>query len=278
MIERESSWQSDDGIPFFTLTWEPETAPRAAIVLVHGLGEHCSRYRHLAEFLTQAGYAILTFDHRGHGKSGGPRGHAPSYDRMAADIDHFVQEARQHYPGLPVFVYGHSLGGALTLYYLFTCKPALQGTVVTSPGLATGQPVSGGKLLLARTLSRLLPTVTMPNGLDRENLSHDRAVIEAYNHDPLNHGVISTRLGNELISKGAWMQTQTSLHLPLLLMQGSADHLVSPAATRVLAKNLQEQVTYVEWPGLYHELHNEPQKQEIFDTVLTWLNAHLPKA
>lgn len=275
MTLKELSWQTADGIAVYGRDWQPDQPARAVVVLIHGLGEHAGRYAHVAAAFNAAGYAVIAPDLRGHGRSGGPRGHFPSYDVVLDDIQLAFNQAASRYPGLPQFLYGHSLGGALVLYYTLKRKPALRGLVVTSPGLAPGTPPAGLKLAAAKLFNQLLPSLTLANGLDTNNLSHDPALAKAYLTDTLVHPLISARLGMELITKGAWIQTQGgAFPVPLLLLQGTADHLVSPAATRRFAASLTGDVTYKEWEGLYHELHNEVGKEQIIQEIVAWVDHH----
>ena len=265
-----------DGISLFAQSWLPEGPARAGITLVHGLGEHSGRYTPLAEAMTSAGFAVFTMDLRGHGRSPGPRGHAPSFDALAGDITRLVDHAQASLGSLPLFIYGHSLGGSLVLYTLLTRKPPVRGAVVTSPGLAPAAPVSGLTQALGHVLSAVWPSFSMANGLDLTGLSRDPRVIEAYRSDPLVHGRISARLGMEVLQKGQWTLAHAAeLGVPTLLMQGSADRLVDPRATRAFAERAGSTVTYVEWPGAYHELHNDLEKEAVVSTELKWLDEHI---
>ncbi|NMC78301.1 MAG: alpha/beta hydrolase [Chloroflexi bacterium] len=277
MITETFSWQTNDHLTLHAQEWAPDADPQACVVLVHGLGEHVGRYQHVGEYLAQAGYALCGFDLRGHGHSQGLRCHAPSYDALAGDIQGFVEEIQKRHPGKPVFLYGHSLGGSLVLYTLFTRRLPLAGAIVTSPGLQPAKAVPPAKRALAKLLSSLWPTLTLSNDLDVDGISRDRVVVEAYRHDPLVHDRISSRLGMELLQQGEWMGHQTiELSIPLLLMQGSADRLVNAQATQRLAGQLKGNITWKLWDGYYHELHNAPEKQEMLDFVLNWLRQHQP--
>jgi alpha-beta hydrolase superfamily lysophospholipase len=220
--------------------------------------------------------AVIAFDLPGHGKSEGKRGHS-SFKDIDQEIDHLLAEGNQRFPGKPCFLYGHSLGGELVLHYLLTCKPILKGALVTSPGIAPGTPLPGVKMVLVKWLNSLAPSMTMQNGLDLNNLSHDTRVIDAYKHDPLVHGMISARLGYDLIQQGAWILEHASeVYLPMLLVQGTADHLVSVEATRTFASRAPaSQVTFKQWEGLYHETHNELEKQQVIAYNLDWILKHL---
>jgi len=269
------TWRGNRGLQIFAQSWAPNANPLAVVALVHGLGEHSGRYQHVAEAFTQAGYAMLGFDLPGHGQSEGKRGHT-SYDEAAGEIDHLLEEVERRWPRTGRFLYDHSLGGALMLYYLLRRKPSLNGAIVTSPGIAAGAPVPGWKRLAARSLSKLVPDFTMANGLDLANLSHDPQVIERYRQDPLVHDQISARLGWDLIENGRWILDHAAeLTVPLLLMQGSGDRLVSLQATRLFAERAPaDKITYKEWDQLYHETHNEPEKEQVIRCTLDWIAQH----
>lgn len=272
MRENEFSWKNAKGLELYAKTWQPDGAARGSVALVHGLGEHIGRYEHVAEALTGAGYAMIGVDLPGHGRSGGTRGHA-AFEEMTADIDHLLEEASSRWPGKPRFLYGHSMGGAITLFYTLTCRPDVEGVIVTSPGLAAGQPVPSWKKLMAKVMGRLAPSMTLDNGLDMDNLSNDPAVVAAYKADPLVHAKISTRLGLDLLSRGAWMMEQAeNWPVALLLVQGTGDHIVSPAATEAFASRIPAHLlTYKVWEGLYHETHNEPEKDQVLRYMLDWI-------
>jgi alpha-beta hydrolase superfamily lysophospholipase len=271
------SWKTRDGIDIQAVEWLPEDAPKAIITLVHGLGEHALRYQHVAQKFTDKGYILFGFDLRGHGRSSGPRGHAPSYDALMDDIQRSLDQARSRHPGLPVFLYGHSLGGNLVLYSSLTRQPEVKGAIVTSPGLGTATPVNGVTLFLGNILYKLVPTFKFDNSLDRSGMARDPEVEKKYTADPLVHPFISSRLGLDMLANGMFiLENPTKIHSPLLLMQGSADRLVSPELTRKFAENAPKNlVTYKEWEGFYHELHNEPEKDEVIQVMTDWLTARL---
>jgi alpha-beta hydrolase superfamily lysophospholipase len=276
MTSTPFTWQNAKGITITAEDWKPQTEPRGVVALVHGLGEHIDRYQHVANALNAAGFAMLGFDLPGHGRSGGPRGHA-SYADILGDIDRLLQEADKRYPGKPCFLYGHSMGGALVLYYTLKRRPDLQGVISSAPGLATGVPIASSKLFLAKVLSRLAPGYTMDNGLDLTYLSTDQAVIKAYKADPLVHPKISARLGNDLLSTGDWIFAHAGeFPLPLLLFQGAGDRIVSVAFNTRFARAVpKEKVTYKLWEGLYHEAHNEPEQQNVIQYIIDWMEKRL---
>ena len=271
------NWETQDKTKIFAQKWLTDTDPRAVIIIVHGLGEHSSRYAHIAKMLNEENIAVFGFDHRGHGKSGGSRGDIPSYDIACDDIDEMIKIVRKELPSIPVFLYGHSLGGAIVLNYGLTRNSQIKGIICTSPGLGTSDPVPEFQLKMVKLLSKIAPKVTINNGLDVENLSHDQNVIQAYRNDPLVHPKISTRLALELITKGQKMiEIADQFKYPLLLLQGEKDHLVNPNLTKKFAENAKNtNIRYKEFPDFYHEMHNELSNEEFLLSIKSWLNEQI---
>jgi len=273
----EFNWRTADGLRLYAQAWEPDTTPAAVVCLVHGLGEHSGRYAHVAAALTAAGYALLGFDLRGHGKSEGPRGHAPSYDILMDDIGRLLDEAAARYTDKPRFLYGHSLGGNLVINYSLRRKPDLAGVIATGPALRTATPPPAWKLALGKILYKIQPGMQMANGLDRDGLARDPAVVRAYASDPLVHDRISARLALDMLQAGEWaLAHATEFPLPLLLVHGTADRLTSSKATQEFAAQAPGDVTLKLWEGFYHETHNEPEKAEVLGFMIDWLRAHTP--
>lgn len=271
----EFKWQTEDGLRLYAQGWQPETEPTAAICLVHGLGEHSGRYAHLAAFLNQAGYVLLAFDLRGHGKSEGQRGHTPSYEALLDDTAHFLDGAAGRYPDCPRFLYGHSLGGNLVINHALRRRPPLAGVIATGPLLRPAFEPPAWKMTLAKIMYRLWPTLSLSNGLDRQALSRDPEVVRAYNDDPLVHDRLSARLGMDMLQAGLWsLEHAAEFPLPLLLMHGSADRVCSPQASREFAAQAGEGCTLQIWDGFYHEIHNEPEQGEVFEYLLEWLTSN----
>jgi len=267
------SWTSTDGLPLVGRCWEPESEPRAVVCLVHGLGEHCGRYGHVAAALADAGYAVLACDQRGHGRSGGKRGVIPSYDALMADIDLLLGQAEQRIPGKPRFLYGHSLGGNEVINYALRRKPDLAGVVSTSPGLRTAFKPPAVQMTAGRLMNRLWPAFTLPNGLELAAISRDPAVVAAYQADPLVHDRLSARLGVSLLESGEWaIANAGQFPVPLLLVHGTADRLTSHKASQEFASQAPN-CTLKLWEGLYHETHNEPEKEEVIGFMIEWLQA-----
>jgi acylglycerol lipase len=277
MQHTEYFWTTKDDLKIYGQEWKPEGKVKASLALVHGLGEHTGRYNHVAEALTAKGYSLTAFDLRGHGKSEGIRGHSPSYAALMEDISQNINLTQEHFPQTPVFLYGHSFGGSLTLNYCLTQKSDLKGAIVTSPSLGPGEPIPPLKLTLGKLMYTLAPTMQMVNGLDRSGLSRDTEVVSNYESDPLVHAKISTRMALDLLNNGKFIIEHASeFPLPLLLMQGTKDRIVDPELTREFAaKAPLSKITYEEWVGFYHELHNEPEESKIFTFTTNWLDMEL---
>jgi len=272
-----STWQTNDGLQLFAQAWLPEGTPRAVVCLVHGLGEHSGRYRHVAAALTEAGYVLLGFDLRGHGRSEGPRGHTPAFKAFMDDIDQLLQEAAQRFPHLPLFLYGHSLGGILVLNYALRRQPESAGVIATGPALRTALEQQTAKLALVRVLGRILPTITLPSGLNPQDLSRDTEVVRDYVNDPLVHDRLSLGAARGLLQPIRWaFEHASEFSVPLLLMHGRADRLAFAQGSQEFADLMQGNCTLKLWDGLYHEIHNEPEQQQVFETMIAWLEAQLP--
>ncbi len=272
----ESNWNDKDGLNFYSKGWEPDDAPKAAVALVHGLGEHVGRFAHMGQAFNQAGYALMGFDLRGHGQSGGPRGHTPSFEAYMQDIDLLLEQVRRRYPGLPVFLYGHSLGGILVLNYGLRRKPDLKGVIATSAGLHTELERQPVKIMLAKVLGGLAPTIAMPSGLSTAALSHDPEVERAYVSDKLVHDKVTLGFGKVMLSANQWaLQHASEFPLPLLLMHGTADAIAFPSGSKEFAAALGGKARLVLWDNLYHETHNEPEKAEVFKTAIQWMDEQL---
>ena len=272
----ETSWTDKQGLRFHSRGWEPEAAPKAVVAFVHGLGEHIGRFAHVGEAFTSAGYALMGFDLRGHGQSEGPRGHTPSIEAFMQDIDLLLEHVHQRYPGLPTFLYGHSLGGILVLNYGLRRKPALKGVIATSSGLRTALEKQPVKIMMANVLGGIAPTVLIPSGLATSGLSHDPQVERVYLKDPLVHDKISLGFGKVMLSAVHWaLQHASEFPLPLLLVHGTDDPIAFPSGSQEFAAGAGDRATLVLWKGLYHETHNELNKAEVLQTTIRWMDEHL---
>jgi acylglycerol lipase len=265
------------GTRLFTQSWQPsaEAPPRAVVILVHGLGEHSDRYSHVAERLVAEGYAVWAEDHRGHGRSDGPRERFAVAD-VVTDLDRLVDRAVAAHPGSPVFVLGHSLGGLLTIRYALAHGERLAGLVLSGPLAALDGPPAAVRV--GRILARLAPQLPLV-GLDAGLVSRDPAVVAAYRADPLvHHGRIPAATAAGLAEAVAGLPSAVgAITLPTLIVLGTADRLCPPRGAQMLAERLGgDDVTLRGYEGLAHEVLNEPERETVLDDVVAWLSARAP--
>jgi alpha-beta hydrolase superfamily lysophospholipase len=274
--------RTTDGIDLHVRDWPvPDgVARRGSLVLVHGLGEHCGRYDHVASELTAVGLAVRGYDHRGHGRSGGRRGGIPHADALLDDLrlvfDGLAAEDRG---GPPPFVLGHSMGGAVAARAATGGWIVPRGLVLSSPALAVSVgPVQRAMALVGR---RLIPDRPVPNGLPLDGLSHHAPTIAAYRADEHVHDRISARLFDAMVAHGdAARADATRLHVPTLLLVAGADRLVDAGGSRAFFAALPAGVgTLHVYDDLYHELFNErePDRGRVFADLRGWLEARLQR-
>lgn len=267
----EIFWENTEHMRIRALHW-PVESPRAVLTLVHGQGEHIGRYAPMARWYNEQNIAVLGYDHQGYGKSAGRRGHAQNLRVLLDDMEQALAETRRLYPGVPHFLYGHSLGGNLVLNLLLRRQPPVSGVIASGPWIRLAFPAPVLKILAGRLLHNIVPAIRLPNGLAVHFLSRDPFVVEAYQNDPLVHNQLSIGAGIDLLDASIWLDRFGGpTPAPLLLQHGGADKITSAPATRELAARLRGDVTCVEWPGLYHEIHNEPEKEDVFHFTLNWM-------
>lgn len=266
-----------DGASLFRQTWTPDRPPTAVVCLVHGLGEHSGRYAHVARRWNDAGYAVIAQDLRGHGKSSGTRGDtriATSLD----DVDRLLAAARAAFPGLPVVLYGHSMGGLVVLTHLAQRQPEVAAVVASAPPLHTPIREQKAKVAAAKVLGRVAPSVTLASGLDADGLSRDPEVVRAYLADPLVHDRMSLGLGMDMMNAMDALMAVHTVGVPLLVIHGSADPICLVSGSREWTANAYGDVTYMEYEGLLHESHNEPEQAQVIGDVIAWTDSRLAAA
>jgi len=275
----ETRFVSAWGRKLFRRAWLPD-APTAVLVVVHGFGEHSGRYEEVGRTFAHRGFAVHAYDHVGHGQSTGRRGHVATFDWFLDDLEHFIRIVREEHPGLPLVLLGHSMGGLIVASLAGQRTPAVDLLVTSGAALAVGEGVSGFRMAMARVLRRVWPTLTLEAGLDVQGLSRDPEVIRAYEADPLVHGKASAAFGagmaeaTERAQAGAPQVTR-----PMLLLHGEDDPLCKAEGSRLFFEALpREHVKGSElriYPGLRHEIFNEPERGEVFADMLTWIEARL---
>lgn len=272
----EGRRQIDPNRSAYWQAWLPAAEAGAVVVLVHGFGEHSARYRHVGTRLAEAGFATYAADHRGHGRTEGRRANLERMELVVQDLGAFVRFAAQRHPGLRVFMVGHSLGGLIALQYATGADVALDGLVLSG---AAVQVAGGSPLLkpLARVLSAVVPDLGVA-GLDTDAISRDAEVVRAYRQDPLvHHGKVPARTGAEmLLAAGALPERLPALRLPVLLMHGTEDRICTPAGSTMVHDAVSSpDKTLRRYEGLYHEIFNEPEQDQVLSDLICWLRAHI---
>lgn len=277
MEKIEWKWKTNDGLEMYSQAWLPAGKVKGVVCLVHGVGEHIGRYEPDGEALGAAGYLLAGFDQRGFGRSEGVRGHTPSLKAYLDDIDLFLAEIMQRFPNIPRFLYGHSMGGILVLAYTPLRNPAIAGVIATGPGLKTSIEKQKIKVMLAKLMGKLLPTLTMDSGVDTPLICRDPKVVENYIHDPLVHRWVTASWGKSMLEgiKIAY-EKAPAFPLPLLLMHGTKDEVAYSTGSQKFADLApKDKVTLRMWDGFMHELHTDPEKAEVFKVMIDWLNENI---
>ncbi|WP_238474562.1 alpha/beta hydrolase [Maribacter algarum] len=249
---------------------------KGAVVLVHGFGEHSERYANsVILMLLNAGISVVTYDNVGHGKSGGKRGHCPSYEALLDILEQVVAKARELHPDLPLFLYGHSMGGNLVLNYALKRDTNLAGVVATSPYLRLAFQPPKWKMVLGRVMLRMNPSMTLPSGLDPIGISRIPQEVEKYKNDTLIHDKVSPMFSFPIMDAGEWaIQNADQLKVDAFLLHGTADSIIDPEGTKEFHQNAVK-TTLELFEGGYHELHNDNCKAEMLQAISDWLKQQL---
>lgn len=281
MTPHEENMIAKDGLNLRLQTWRPATsAPKGVVVHTHGFGEYLGRYGHVAEAMTNAGYMFYTYDLRGHGRSEGPRGHAPSYNAFLDDLQFVAERAAAENPELPLFLYGHSMGGQVVLTYVLKRKPKTMGVVVSAPAIRPAYLPPAWKITLARVMANVYPTFTQETGLHESRpMSHDKDFLNSFPDLALAHGKMSAKMGVEFLEIGEYLAANASLFtLPVLLLHGQEDNTISPTGSQAFYDQARStDKTLKLYPGMYHEIHNETDRALVLRDMVAWLNAHTPQ-
>lgn len=249
----------------------PGDNPDGVIVLLHGIGEHVRRYNQWAEMFRKENFAFTAIDMPGHGKSEGGRGKVRRYRDIYEMLDVMLKTAGRTFPGVPLYLYGHSLGGGIVLDYTLRFNPAVRAVIATSPWLRLSFEPSKMKLLLASVVKSLLPGLVQPTGLETIHLSHDKSIVDLYNTDPLVHDKISAGLFSGASSSAKYaLNNAANLKLPVLIVHGSDDNICSPEGSKEFCSKTQNAELKI-WDGGFHELHNEPFRDDVFRFIVSWI-------
>lgn len=259
-------------------TWEVSRS-EAALLVVHGIGEHAARYQELAGYLAGHGISTFALDLRGHGKSEGRRGHVRRFDVLLQDLDRFRREVQGLVEvDVPLFILGQSMGGLITLRYLEEYEHPVNGAVITSPWLGTAMPTPRWKITLGTAMNRFAPSFPFRTRLRPELLSHDADKVRDYEEDPSVHDRITPRLYMEMsTAMGRVFQRSDRLDVPLLFLFGGDDQIVDVQKGIAFARSLQgEDITTHVAEKAFHEVLNETDRGTAFALVRDWVLARVP--
>jgi alpha-beta hydrolase superfamily lysophospholipase len=273
---KEQSWTAFDGTNLYAVQWQPVGPPKAVIAFIHGHGTHCRRYDEWFGTFVEAGFAITSFDLRGHGRSGGKQGTIHRYSEYLEDAALMVRKARENFPGLPLVLYGHSMGATIILSYLQGAKVLPEMAILASAWLELVQPPGKFKSMAIWLADSLIPQATISTGLKAKDFAPPPANEPIKAKDPLMHKRISVRCFREVqrACKNIGPDNMP-LTIPLLFMHGTHDRVSTAAASENLANSISGKVTYREWENGPHQLHAWDQNDQVTTYTIQWINDHL---
>jgi acylglycerol lipase len=257
--------------------WLPDGNVTAVLLLVHGLGEHCGRYGNHINHYVPLGYAVYGLDHPGHGKSDGKREFIDRFSDFTDPLTRYCQMVKDWHPGKPVFIFGHSMGGLITCCHLLDHPADFKGAIISAPAIKVSDSISPVTRFMGKIFSWIAPRAGVLS-LDASAISRDPEVVDAYVNDPLVfHGKTPARLAAEMLK--AMMRVSEDadkITVPLIIVQGSEDKLVDPGGAQMLYDMAgSRDKTLKVYEGLYHEIHNEPERSTMFKDVEAWLEARV---
>lgn len=265
--------QGAAGQALFRRSWTPPQAQRS-VVLVHGYAEHSGRYEHVAARLAADASAVHAYDHQGHGRSDGRRCHVRRFDDFLDDLTVVVDSVRADEPALPLFVVGHSMGGLIVCTWARERHPNVKGVATSGAALAVSDELAGAKVFAARWLARILPRFSIASDLDPAGLSNDPEVVRAYLADPLVESSMTLSLGAQMMSAIARSGPGAAdVEVPMLLLHGEADPICPAQGSRDFFAQLNVEKRLHVYPGLRHEIFNEPQRDSVLDDLVAWMQA-----
>ena len=261
------------GAQLYCTSWQSIDSPKAVLFIVHGLGEHLGRYEEMANFFIKKQIAVFAFDHRGHGRSEGKKGHAESIDQFVEDVEYALMQCRSLYLEIPIFLFGHSMGGQIVASYLDKVKSKeILGAIISSAWFRIVSPPPSWQIKLIKKLKSILPGFTQSNRLDVKKISSVKAEVDLYVKDQLIHDRLSMALFNSLFQNGLHLihNAQPS-KIPVLVCHGNRDQITATLGSEQYANNLGEKAELKIWPDSFHELHHDYDKKNVMQYYVNWV-------
>jgi acylglycerol lipase len=277
MKHEEGTFQGAHAHQIYYQTWLPDGTPKAILLIVHGLGEHGGRYGNVVNRFVRQGYAVYALDHIGHGRSEGGREQIDRFSDYTETLKRFVEMVKTWQPGRPLFLLGHSMGGLIAVRYLLDHQHEFRGAIISAPALKAGDGVSQATITIGKLLSKVAPSMGVL-ALDASLISRDPVVVTDYEQDPLTfHGKTPARLAAEMLNSMSEVEGRMrEISLPFIVLQGTDDQLVNPAGAEMLYEHAGSvDKTLKTYDGLYHEVLNEPEHEQVLDDVEAWLTVQL---
>ena len=276
IIPDETTFVTPDNFTLFETTWLCEKA-KGVVIITHGVAEHSGRYEHVAQSLVEGGYTVVAFDLRGHGKSSGKRNYINSFQDHLNDLGTVIIRAKASFPNLPIFLFGHSMGGGIVTLFTIERHPDVKGILLSGPTVKVSDDISPFLQKVSGLLSALLPKLPVIT-LESADICKDPKVVEAYDNDPLNYrGGILARTGAEILKATKTITARVSeISIPMLIMHGTSDKLADVSGSKMLYEQASSKdKTLKLYEGLYHEILNEPEQDQVKADILAWLDAHI---
>lgn len=268
--------KAKDNTALFTQAWQNTENTKAIVIIMHGLKDHSSRYSYFAENLVKNRFSVYAFDLRGHGKSGGKKVFVNSFDEYLNDLESFVSYVKEKEPNKPIFIFGHSMGGAITTLFTMKKNPAIKGIILSAPALKAGSSVSPLLINITNFLANIAPETAVLE-LEDKFFSRDPEVLKAMKEDTLiSHENGPAKTASELLKALSEIEARMkSFNYPMLLLHGTKDVITNIEGSKKFYKvALSENKKLRLYNGLYHDLLHEPEKEEVIADIVMWLNAN----
>ncbi len=272
----EGKFPGQRGLELYFQGWLPDAPIKAVVIIVHGVAEHSGRYKGLAEYFASRGYAVYGYDQRGHGRSEGKRGHVEHFSYYLHDLQVFQDQIRRQYPKQKIYLFGHSMGATISLLYCLEERKDLAGLIVSGTAIKVKPAMPLALIVMLRPLALVWPKLGLKK-LDSSALSHDPNIVRAYDTDPLVfRGKLSARLSVDLFWTMHQLQKQLlRIQSPLQILHGEDDRLCNPESSRlVFERASSKDKTLKLYPGLYHEILNEPDHIQVLMDIEAWMEKH----